>query len=210
MSITLSALRILFAALALAAIGQQLWLHINASYSAINFFSYFTNLSNLFAVIVLLLSVFGRHAMRAGSRDVARYLSAVNMSVVGIVFVVLLRNVDLGALLPWVNFALHYVMPVAIVLDWLLQPPAAKLSGKHVAIALVFPAGYLVYVLLRGAATGWYPYPFLNPANVGGYGGVAMYAAGIFVTFLVIAFVLLAIGNRIGNRFAKTRGRSTR
>ena len=191
------ALRTILAALALTAIGQQLLLHIGASYNALNFFSYFTNLSNLFAVFVLLLSVFSWPSKSAVSRNVARYLSAVNMAVVGIVFVVLLRNVDLGALLPWVNFVLHYVMPVAIVLDWLLQPPTSKVKVKNLALALVFPAGYLVYILLRGANMGWYPYPFLNPANVGGYSGVAMYSLGIFATFLLVGWALLAIGNRL-------------
>lgn len=185
--------RALLAALALAAIGQQLFLHMAASYSTLNFFSYFTNLSNLFAAFVLLLSAFSRSSP---ALDAARYASAVNMAVVGIVFAVLLRNVDLGALLPWVNFVLHYVMPVAIVLDGLLQPPGSRLKAKHLAVVLAFPAAYLVYVLLRGAARGWYPYPFLDPANVGGYGGVAMYSLGIFVTFLVVGAALLAAGNR--------------
>lgn len=195
MTVLLSVARAFLAALTLTAIGQQFFLHIGASYNTLNFFSYFTNLSNLFAAFVLLLSVFSR-SPQSSSLDVMRYLSAVNMAVVGIVFVVLLRNVDLGALRPWVNFVLHYVMPVAVVLDWLLQRPSSRLQAKTLALALTFPAAYLVYVLLRGAATGWYPYPFLNPANVGGDSGVAMYSAGIFVTFLLVGGALLAAGNR--------------
>ena len=197
MSVLQSVACALLAALALTAIGQQLLIHIGASYNTLNFFSYFTNLSNLFAAFVLLLRVFSRSS-RSAALDVVRYASAVNMAVVGIVFAALLRNVDLGALLPWVNFTLHYVMPVAVVLDWLLQPPGSKLKLKFLALSLVFPAAYLAYVLLRGAALGWYPYPFLNPANVGGYGGVAMYSVGIFVTFLVVGGALLAAGNRSG------------
>jgi len=45
----------------------------------------------------------------------------------------------------------------AVVVDWLLQPPASKLKPRHLMLALVFPAVYLVYVVLRGASTGWYP-----------------------------------------------------
>lgn len=112
----LTALRVGLATLALAAIGQQLVIHIGASYSVLNFFSYFTNLSNLFAAVVLLLSVFSPPFQRGDAGDVVRYLSTVNMAVVGLVFAVLLRDVDLGALLPWVNFVLHYVMPVAVAL----------------------------------------------------------------------------------------------
>lgn len=184
------------AALALTAIGQQLVLHIGASYSVLNFFSYFTNLSNLIAASVLLLCVF---KSTKGFMDLLRYISVVNMAVVGLVFAVLLRNVDLGALLPWVNFVLHYVMPVAIVPDWLVHPPAAKLHTKNLIFACVFPTIYLVYVVVRGAMIGWYPYPFLNPANVGGYGGVAMYCLSIAVTFFLAAWTLLAVGNRLAN-----------
>lgn len=198
MSVLLRIARVLLAALALTAIGRQLLLHIGASYSTLNFFSYFTNLSNIFAALVLLFSAFSRSPHRS-ALDAVRYVATVNMVVVGIVFVVLLRNVDLGALLPWVNVVLHYVMPVAVVLDWLLQPPGSRHKRKYLAVALVFPSAYLVYVLLRGAVVGWYPYPFLDPAHVDGYGGVALYAVGIFVTLVVVGAALLAAGNRLSN-----------
>jgi len=195
MSSLLPIARALLALLALAAIGQQFLVHIAASYNKLNFFSYFTNLSNLFAAAVLLLNAF-TPARKSPVLGVLRYLSAVNMAVVGIVFVVLLRDVDLGALLPWVNVVLHYVMPVAVVLDWLLQPATPRLTVRHFALAFAFPAVYLGYVFLRGAAVNWYPYPFLNPANVGGYGGVAMYCAGIGVALLVVGGALFAAGRR--------------
>jgi hypothetical protein len=191
-----TAARKLLAALAIAAIGVQLRLHIAASFSVLNFFSYFTNLGNLFAIFALLFSAYSRSATHGGLRDAVSYVSAVNMAIVGLVFAVLLRNVDLGALLPWVNMVLHYVMPVAVVVDWLLQPPAAKLPRKYLSIALIFPAIYLIYVLTRGASIGWYPYPFLNPATVGGYSGVAMYSISIAGTFLLVGWMLLIIGNR--------------
>jgi hypothetical protein len=133
-----------------------------------------------------------------GAKDWVRAISVVNMAVVGIVFSVLLRNADLGALLPWINYVLHYIMPCAVVLDWLLRPPRNRLGARYLVLFELFPAVYLVYVLIRGSLTDWYPYPFLNPANVGGYSGVAMYAAGIAATFLIAGAILLAAGNRLG------------
>jgi hypothetical protein len=56
---------------------------------------------------------------------------------------------------------------------------------------LVFPAAYLAYSLLRGAQAGWYPYPFLNPTRVGEYGGVAVYAIGITMIFLLVGWTLV-------------------
>ncbi len=191
-----TAIRVLLAVIALAAIGQQLRLHLAASYDVVNFFSYFTNLSNLFACAVLLLCALTSPSKPNGAHDIARFISTTNMAVVGVVFAALLRNVDLGDLLPWVNIMLHYVMPVAVVIDWLWQPPAVRLSARHLLLASLFPLLYLAYVLLRGASIGWYPYPFLNPANVGGYGGVAAYSVAITTTFVAAGSALLWIGNR--------------
>ena len=133
------------------------------------------------------------------------------MTLVGIVFAVLLRDTDLGALLPWVNVVLHYVMPCAVVLDWLLRPPAIRLGARHLATCLVFPAVYLAYALARGAVTGWYPYPFLDPGHVGGYAGVAAYCIGIAAACLTVGTALLAGGGRQrnarANRSSPPRGR---
>jgi hypothetical protein len=97
-------------------------------------------------------------------------------------------------------------MPVAVVLDWLVEPPAASLDSKNVVLALALPAAYLAYVIVRGANTGWYPYPFLNPTQVGGYGGVAAYALGIAVTFALVAWSLRAVGNRLaGSRSLQSK-----
>lgn len=54
--------------------------------------------------------------------------------------------------------------------------------------------------LIRGAILTWYPYPFFNPAQVGGYGGVALYCAGMLVGFLVLALLIRWAGNALGAR----------
>jgi hypothetical protein len=200
MTSILTILRTAIAILVLTAIGHQLVVHIAGKFNVINFFSYFTNLSNLFAALVLLLSVFSTSLRNKSYINFLRYVSVVNMTIVGLVFATMLRNVEFGALLPWVNFVLHYVMPVALVLDWLANPPAQKLGMKSLFLAMIFPATYLAYTILRGAAIAWYPYPFLNPANVGGYGGVAMYSMGITITFLLVSWLLLVVGNRLANK----------
>jgi hypothetical protein len=181
-----------------AAIGQQLEIHVRLEFSVVNFFSYFTNLSNLMGAGVFIATSLRELRGRAPSAtlDLLRYMSAVNLFIVGVVFALLLRNVDLGALLPWINTLLHYVMPVAVLLDWMLARPVREFSMSHVIRIHAFPLAYVTYVLVRGASTGWYPYPFLNPANVGGYGGVAMYAIGIAVTFFLAASVLRAVPKR--------------
>lgn len=187
-------LRLVLGLLTLVAMASQLAIHVRMGANVVNFFSYFTNLSNLLAAGILLLTA----RTRAASVwiDRGRAISAMNMAVVGIVFTLLLRNEDLGALQPWVNFVLHDLMPCAVVLDWLLDPPSTRLSIRDRVQFLVFPAAYLAYSLIRGAQTGWYPYPFLNPTHVGGYGGVAVYAIGITAIFLLVGWALVILGNR--------------
>jgi hypothetical protein len=173
--------------------------HIQHKFDVVNFFGYFTNLSNIFASVVFTIGAIyllqGR--VPTPTDDLVRGAAVVAMAVVGIVFSVLLQDTDLGTLLPWVNFVVHYVMPVVVVADWLYQPPKSAITLRQVGFWLIYPLLYVIYTLIRGAITGFYPYPFLNPDTVGGYGGVTLYCIGIFVLFLLVGWALIALGNRL-------------
>lgn len=204
--------RLLFGLLALTAIVVQLSIQIQNKASIVNFFSYFTNLSNIFAAIVLIIGAIYLIQRRepTATDDVIRGASVAAMALVGIVFGALLRDVDLGSLLPWVNVVLHYIMPVVVVADWLILPPKTKLTVGRTAYWLVFPALYLVYSLIRGARVGFYAYPFLNPnppspvhPNIAGsYGAVALYCVAILAAFLVVGGILMLLGNRLPRNVA--------
>ncbi|NUS74194.1 MAG: Pr6Pr family membrane protein [Corynebacteriales bacterium] len=165
----------------------------NDSFSAVNFFSYFTNLSNALGAVVLLWAAFSRR--RATALDFVRGAAAVYLAVTGIVFSTLLREESLGLLYPWVNTVLHTIMPMVMVLDWLIVPPIRHLAFNATLWWLAFPLIYLAYSLTRGIGVDWYPYPFLTPGRVGGYAGVAIYALAIAIGFLVMVWVITWIGN---------------
>lgn len=191
-------LRICFGLLAIVAIGSQFLIHLSLGLDVVNFFSYFTNLANLLAAATLLIGA--RMSLRAEECtgfDVLRAMATVSMVVVGIVFSVLLRNADLGSLQRWVNVVVHYVMPCAIVADWMLWPPKYPLRSRELLLCQIAPAAYLAYVLIRGACIGWYPYPFFNPAAVGGYGIVAIFAIGIACIFLLGGLLLFGVARRL-------------
>lgn len=190
--------RLFFGLLTLTAIGIQFFgVHLPHGFSAVNFFSYFTNLSNIFASLVFMVGAISLLQLRepTATDDLIRGASVAAMALVGVVYGILLRNEDLGTLLPWVNVVLHYLMPVAVLVDWFYQPPRSRLSVRQIGYWLLFPLVFVVYTLIRGAIIGFYPYRFLNPAKAGGYGGVALYGVAIFVAFLVIGWVLIAVGN---------------
>ena len=53
------------------------------------------------------------------------------------------------------------------------RPADRAPDGRDVVAWMVYPLVWRGLTLVRGAADGWYPYPFLDPAN-GGYGSVAV------------------------------------
>jgi hypothetical protein len=195
--------RLVFGVLTLTAIGRQLAIHVAAGYSVVNFFSYFTNLANLFAAGVLLREVSRswRGHETVATDDRLRAMAVVYLAVVGIVFAILLRDVDLGSLRPWINVLLHYVMPVVVVADWLLRPGLAPNRGRDWRLVPAFPLLYVVYVLTRGAVVGWYPYPFLDPRR-DGYGSVALHVVAIVMVFLLAQCAVTASTRML----AKVRG----
>jgi len=81
-----------------------------------------------------------------------------------------------------------------VVLDWLLDPPTTRLGVRHALVWLSYPLVWVTLTLIRGTADGWYPYPFLDPAN-GGYASVALYFVTILVFFLVVGMALIWLGN---------------
>ena len=89
-----------------------------------------------------------------------------------------LSDVDVSLQLPSVDLLLHKIFPVIVVLDWILFPPMTRLRYTDALRWLVYPVVWLAFTLIRGAADGWYPYPFLDPTD-GGYGMVAVVVVGI-------------------------------
>jgi hypothetical protein len=59
---------------------------------------------------------------------------------------------------------------------------------RLVWVVLLYPLVWLTVVLIRGATDGWFPYPFLDPAN--GYGSIAVVILGIVVGGLAVGSLL--------------------
>ncbi|WP_311245764.1 Pr6Pr family membrane protein [Microbacterium sp. WCS2018Hpa-23] len=220
--------RLAAAALGLAAIVAQLARSIENALNATtewgqhiptvtaNFFSFFTILSNVLAVIVLTIGAIWalRHRRDTSPEPTwfAIVLACVStyMIVTGIVYNTLLRGVELpqGVTVPWSNEVLHVVIPLFLLADLLFAPRRRALGWSAVAIVAMFPIVWVVYTMIRAnfiiaPATGeawWYPYPFLNPHRVpGGYLGVSGYIVGIAIAIIGVACLVVWIGRRRGS-----------
>lgn len=177
---------------------------VRTDFGLVNFFSYFTTLSNLFASIVFIIGAVKilRRSDDGPRWEAVRGASVVYLAFVGIVFNTLLAGADLGGLLPWTNVVHHMLMPLAVVIDWVLVPPRRRLSMRTAWLWLLVPVVYTGYSVVRGAITGFYCYPFFNPAAVGGYGGVAVYCVALLVAFIVLALVIRLVGNALSRRLS--------
>lgn len=193
-----AACRVIFAGLTVVAIVVQLAsLAGKGTLNPVNYFSYFTIDSNLIATGVLIAGAINRNRASTPRLDLVRGGAVVYMSITGIVFTLLLSNTDVDTAIPWVNSVVHELMPLVMLADWLITPPAARLRLRQGLLWLSFPLVWIVYTIIRGAIVNQYPYPFLNPAN-GGYASVTVYCVAILVAILVISAIVVVLANAAG------------
>lgn len=168
----------------------------------VNFFSYFTVLSNVAVAVTT-----GMLAVRLDRRSVLfrtlRLDGLVGIAVTGVVFHLTLAQ--LQELTGWDAFAdqlLHTVSPIMAVVGWLVFGPRGALSRRVVLLAVLPPVVWLAYTLIRGElvqnrfGNDYYPYPFLDVPQHG-YPVVLVNAAVVAVLFLVISFGALALDGRL-------------
>ena len=91
------------------------------------------------------------------------------MLITGIVFALLLSGLEniASTAVHWDNIVLHYIMPVVMLVDWLIDKPKYVICFSQILIWLVYPIVYVAYSLVRGSLVSWYPYHLINPAKCG-------------------------------------------
>ena len=181
-------------------------------FATTNFFSYFTVQSAMAAVVTLAIA--GWFALRR-PRDPAwlgiiRTMVTVYVLVSGLVFGLIVAQAstrDYRVDVPWSDTLLHFVVPALAVVAWTTDAVLAvnpRVPWSTVGWVLVYPSLWLAYTLLRGSDIGWYPYFFLDEAQVGGPVGVALYCALVLAIFVALTAALVAV-NRALWRTARDR-----
>jgi len=112
---------------------------------------------------------------------------SVNILLVGIAYNVLLRNTWSPQGAQWlVDELLHDVIPLLFAgYAWVLSQERMGAFVPRLAWAL-WPIAFFAYALVRGAVSGFYPYPFINVTHLG-YGGVLVNAIGILLGYFVLS-----------------------
>lgn len=185
----------------------QFYLHINSGVApalelTVRYFSYFTILINLMVAIcctILLIRPGTKLGMFFNNPKTVTAI-AVYISVVGITYNVILRSIwDPQGLQKLVDNLLHSVIPVLFLFFWLLFANKNKLKWTDGMPWLLCPLIYLVVVLIRGAFSGFYPYPFIDLSKLG-WERALINSLGVTGLFVVVSLLFIGIGNILAGK----------
>ncbi|WLH91467.1 Pr6Pr family membrane protein [Pseudomonas sp. FP453] len=161
----------------------------------VNFFSFFTVLTNTLAVVVLSYALVKRDSAAKRFFLAPKVSSgiAVSIAVVGLAYSLLLRHLWQPEGFQFIaDELLHDVMPVLFLIYWWRCVPKGTLQLKHIGAWVIYPLVYFAYVLLRGHLLGQYQYPFIDVDTLG-YPHVFVNAGGILVGFVAIALAVVGL-----------------
>jgi len=173
---------------------------VNNAFDPWEYFSYFTIESSLINIVVFLVGGFMALTLAKDTElyTTVRMATLTYAVVTAGVYNLLLRNVPytgdfVG--LQWPNEIIHVWVPLFILLDWLFSPGRPALPWKSLRLVVIFPVAWLIYTLMRGAASSGeiYPYPFLDPATAG-WGSVFAYIVGLTAFLVGIGALAVAYG----------------
>lgn len=201
-------LLILAAALGWLAVGTQFVLSIRsgianghgALYGIVQYFGYFTLLTNILCAAV------STAFLRNGDGPLARFLrrpgvvsaAATSIIVVGVVYHLLLaqqwdpQGIDLV-----VDTLLHTVNPILFVILWTRLVPRGVAQLQDATIAAGYMLSYSAYTLVRGELLGEYPYPFIDVTALG-YPLALRNAALLGVAFVALSALMVGLNRIVG------------
>jgi len=163
-----------------------------------NYLSYFTVQTNTLIAISMSLFLWKNENPVKKALTSHFWLSALAEY---IVIVALIYNVYLRWGWPTVGLQtladniVHILVPVLYIIFWYKYIPKGSIYIGQVFKWLAFPLVYLIYTLVLGYSTQWYPYPFMD-INKLSYGMVILNSLVISGFYLGIGFLLKWVNGR--------------
>lgn len=162
--------------------------------SVVFYFSFFTILTNIGAVLVHLAALRGAKTGLLGRFASARMRGGVAAAIamVMIVYAVVLAPLwQPEGLFLVCDVLLHYAAPIIYLSWWLTGGADGSTRWADIGYWVAYPVIYLAYALARAPIAGEVPYPFLDVA-ANGAAGVAKSALAMTILFLVLCVTVIA------------------
>ncbi|WP_407359067.1 Pr6Pr family membrane protein [Microbacterium sp. LTA6] len=196
---TFALTRLAAAAVCLAALIHRLaWGLSSQTIAGQNFFAYLTVQSN--CAFVLLFIVAGVIAYRRPADP--RWLTVALAMVLtwtitaGLAFALIVWQAGIRGIrvdVPWSDQLMHFWLPACTALAWILTPGHRRVPWWVVPASLAYPLLWGAVTMWRGPLIGWYPYYFLDPRQVSGFGEFVVTAGIALAIFALVATVLVII-----------------
>ncbi|MCR2834142.1 Pr6Pr family membrane protein [Parerythrobacter lacustris] len=149
---------------------------------------FFTIWTNFAAGLIL-----GWVALRGRADERVLFALATAIAIVALVYHgVLAADHHPVGLDRWTNQMFHSAIPAATILWWLAFSRPSQMGWRSLPWVMVVPVVYTVFAQIVGAASGFYPYFFLDLPKLG-WAMLLANLAGLSLCFLLIAALLLAV-----------------
>jgi hypothetical protein len=190
------------------AIALQYWLILQTATATglstgeitVRFLSYFTIQSNILVALVLTGFAIRPKFDEWTVHPFVRSAIATYIAVVGLIYVVVLRSLWAPQGAQWLaDVLLHYVMPVGYLVFWLVVVRKAGLRWYDPLLWLIYPVLYLAFILMRGHASGFYPYPFIDGGQLSAR-EIVWNASGVMLVFLAAGALILMLSRLLARR----------
>ncbi len=172
---------------------------VNIPETIIRFFSFFTILTNILVALFFTSRVFKLSIKQFAIFNKKGALTALTtfILIVGLVYQFVLRGIwEPKGIQRLVDELLHSIIPLYVLFYWIFFTTKEKIKFREVAIYLLYPIVYLLFVLVSGSFFNYYPYPFLNISEIG-FENVLLNVSLILLLKLLILIILVSIKNRI-------------
>lgn len=184
-------------------------------------FTYFTNLSNIFLDLVLLLFIYfdielllskGERDHRNNPAYITKYVATISITLTFLIYLTLLAPTNAnGFVYAYLNngagsLCVHMVGPVLAIIDFLLFDYGYVSSKSHALFATIPPLAYVGFVVILSNCgvrwgTKYTPYNFLNSGAPTGWFGFDLsllssdtLGIGVFYMIIVLFVIFCGIG----------------
>ncbi len=168
----------------------------------IRFFSFFTILTNLLVALFFTSKLISGKGFLMNLFKKRGALTALTLFIliVGLVYQFVLRGLWQPTGLQFiVDELLHSIIPLYVLIYWIKYVTQDQLRIPSVLSWLLYPLFYVLFILIRGYFSGFYPYPFFN-VTVIGYKQFGINLLIIFSVSMVLMIALVLIGRRISHK----------
>lgn len=164
----------------------------------IRFFSFFTILTNTMVALFFSAKLFTskKNPLNFLNKNGALTAITVFILLVGIVYQVVLRSIwEPKGLQKVVDELLHSFIPLFVFVYWFLFSKREDFKFKTFILWLSYPILYFLFIISRGLASGFYPYPFVNVDELG-WAKIGINFVLITIMILILFVILVFIGQR--------------